>query len=286
MDRRRCLMGAAASVAALSGRKGETAAMPRVVIVTGDHEYGGEQTLPLLAGELKQRYGWDPQILKAHPDQNAEENIPGLDALRSADLAVFFLRWRRLPPEQVAPIDAYLKSGKPVVGFRTTSHAFNYPAGHPLADWNAFGERAFGTPPGWGRGHTHYGHNSSTDVRIEASQAGNPVLKGVAQSFHYRSWLYHVLPNSPPADAQRLLIGTAVDPDKAAIENPVAWTWRNKHGGRAFYTSLGHPEDFALEPFQRLVVNALHWAADRPIPSEWAGPMSIRVPYQGIRKSG
>ena len=118
-------------------------------------------------------------VLKAYPDQDAETNIPGLEALAKADLAVFFLRWRQLPASQVAHIQAYLDSGKPLMGFRTSSHAFNYPKGHALEQWNAFGAEAFGTPPGWGKeGHTHYGHESSTDVSVIPAAAEHPVLTG------------------------------------------------------------------------------------------------------------
>jgi hypothetical protein len=33
-------------------------------------------------------------------------------------------------------------------------------------------------------------------------------------------------------------------------------------------------------PFQRLVINAIHWAAGKKIPKKWAGPMQINVPYR------
>ena len=78
---------------------------PLVVFVAGDHEYSGEATLPLLAAELEKNYGFRTQLIKSQPDQNAEENLPGLEALKDADIAVFFLRWRRLPAEQVKHID-------------------------------------------------------------------------------------------------------------------------------------------------------------------------------------
>jgi type 1 glutamine amidotransferase len=259
---------------------------PLVVFVTGDHEYGGEETLPLLAAALEQRYGMRTRVLKSYPDQNAERDIPGLEALAEADLAVFFLRWRQLPPEQLAPIQAYLDAGKPVAGFRTSTHAFNYPQGHALERWNAFGEFALGAPPGWGSGHTHYGHDASTDVSIIPEAADHPILQGVAPRFHVRSWLYHVLPKYPPADATRLLMGHAVNPAREAVDNPVAWTWRTEAGGRVFMTTMGHPEDFAVEAFQRLVVNGLHWALGRPVPQEWSGRIEIDVPYRGVRKSG
>lgn len=255
---------------------------PMIVFVTGDHEYSGEATLPILAANLEKNYGFRTKVLKAFPDHNAEENIPGLEALKEADVAVFFLRWRRLPADQVKHIEDYLKTGKPMIGFRTTTHAFNYPKGHALEKWNAFAEWAFNAPPGWGgkAQHTHYGHNSSTDVRVIPAEAKNPLLTGVADSFNVRSWLYRVLPDYPTKGSTWLLMGRAVNPDKAAIENPVAWTGKNSYGAKFFMTTMGHPEDFDQEPFQHLVVNAIHWAAGKPVPKKWAGKMEINVPYR------
>jgi len=256
---------------------------PLIVFVTGDHEYSGEATLPLIAAELEKNYGFRTKVLKAFPDHNSEENIPGLEALKEADVAVFFLRWRRLPAEQVQFIEDYLKTGKPVIGFRTTTHAFNYPKGHPLEKWNAFGELAFNAPPGWGgkANHTHYGHESSTDVTIIPEAAKNPILNGVENNFHARSWLYKVLPDYPVKGSTPLLMGHSVNPNTPdAIDNPVAWTGQNSYGGKLFITTLGHPEDFGLEPFQHLVINAIHWAAGKPIPKKWAGKITINVPYR------
>ncbi|MCY7352213.1 MAG: ThuA domain-containing protein [Cytophagaceae bacterium] len=257
---------------------------PLVVFVTGDHEYSSEATMPLLAQELEKKYGLRVRVLKADPDQNAEENIPGLEALKEADLAVFFLRWRRLPAGQVAYIDEYLKSGKPVVGFRTSTHAFNYPKGHELEKWNAFGEFAFGSPPGWGGAakHTHYGHRSTTDVTVIPEAAKNPILTGIDPSFHMSSWLYRVLPDYPAKGTTWLLMGKSVNPDKEAIANPVAWTWKNQWGGKSFFTTLGHPEDFKVESFQRLVVNAIHWTLNKPVLDKWKGKVAINVPYRGM----
>ncbi|WP_373512890.1 ThuA domain-containing protein [Persicitalea sp.] len=258
---------------------------PLVVFVAGDHEYSGEGTLPILAAELEKNYGIRAKVIKSFPNQNSEENIPGLEALREADLAVFFLRWRRLPKDQVAYMDEYLKSGKPVMGFRTSSHAFNYPKGHELEAWNAFGERAFGSPPGWGGAakHSHYGHESTTDVRIVPEAAKHPILTGVDPEFHVASWLYKVLPDFPSKGAEWLLMGKSVNPNSTpAIDQPVAWTWKNPEGARVFFTTIGHPEDFRVEAFQRLVVNAIHWELGMPVPKTWKGKMDINVPYRGI----
>jgi type 1 glutamine amidotransferase len=258
---------------------------PLVVFVTGDHEYSSEVTMPLLARALKKNYGMRVKVLKSSPDQNAEENIPGLESLKEADLAVFFLRWRRLPAGQVKYIEEYLQSGKPVVGFRTSTHAFNYPNEHPLEKWNAFGEFALGSPPGWGgkADHTHCGHSCSTDVSIIKEAAAHPVLNGVDTSFHVRSWLYKVLPDYPAKGATWLLMGKAVASEKPGFsDNPIAWTWQTPQGGRVFATTMGHPEDFGVEAFQRLVVNGIHWALNKPVPKKWKGKIAINVPYRGM----
>lgn len=257
---------------------------PLVVFVTGDHEYSSEETMPALARELEKRYGMRCAVLRAYPNENAEKNIPGLEVLEKADLAIFFLRWRQLPAEQLAHVEKYLKSNRPIVAFRTTTHAFNYPAGHQLERWNAFAAEYLGAPPGWGNGHYHYGHKSSTDVFPTSESESHPILKGVKSRFHVRSWLYHVLPDHPPGDATVLLMGRVVGGEKKnAVDNPVAWVWKNKNGSKVFVTTLGHPEDFQVEDFQRTVVNGIHWSLGKFVPDEWAGKMEINATYHGIR---
>jgi type 1 glutamine amidotransferase len=280
-------LGWSNSLANVASSTTATAKKPYVVFVTGDHEYSGELTLPFIAAELEKNYGMRTKVLKAYPDYNGEKDIPGLEALKEADLAVFYLRWRQLPQDQLNFIDDYLKSGKPVMGFRTTTHAFNYPEGDERKRWNSFGEFAFGAPPGWGgkAQHTHYGHKSTTDVTIIPEAAKHPILTGVEPSFHASSWLYRVLPDYPAKGAVPLLMGKSVNPDKAAIDNPVAWTWKNEWGGKAFITTLGHPEDFQVESFQRLVINAIHWELGMPVPKRWKGKLAIDVPYGHPNKS-
>lgn len=260
---------------------------PHIVFVSGDHEYSSEETFPILARELASRYGFRALVLKSFPDENAETNLPGLEALNEADVAVFFLRWRQLPEEQLAHLEKYLASGKPIVAFRTTTHAFNYPKGHKLESWNRFAADYLGAPPGWGNGHYHYGHLSSTDVSILPAAASHSILKGVDANFHVTSWLYHVRPGYPPKDAELLLTGHSVNPEnrpgRTPEDNPVAWTWKNKSGAKVLVTTLGHPEDFRAEAFQHLVINGIHWAAGKAVPKKFV-PMQVNVKYHGIRK--
>jgi type 1 glutamine amidotransferase len=264
----------------------QTKTQPLIVFVTGDHEYSGEITLPLIAAELEKNYGFRTKVLKAFPNQNAEKNIPGLEILKEADLVVFYLRWRQLPPDQLEFIDQYLKSGKPVMGFRTSTHSFNFPKGDVSEKWNAFGEFALNAPPGWGgkAAHTHYGHNSTTDVSVIPAAKNHPILRGIEPNFHVSSWLYRVLPDYPTKGSEWLLMGKSVNPDKEAIENPVAWTGKNSFGAKIFTTTLGHPEDFQVESFQHLIINAIHWELGKKVPKNWKGKIDINVPYRGMVK--
>lgn len=263
------------------GLKAQQDDTPLVVFVVGDHEYSSELTMPLIADELEQNYGMRTKVLKSQPDHNAEENILGLQALNNADLAVFFLRWRRLPAKQLTYIQNYLESKKPLIGFRTTTHAFNYEKGHTLEKWNAFGEMAFNSPPGWEKaGHTHYGHESTTVVSVISEAAQHPLLTGIDEDFDAASWLYTVLPEYPSGDSQPLLMGKPVNPnDPDATSHPVAWTGTNSFGARFFMTTLGHPEDFQQVALQRVTINAVHWLLDKPIPKQLKRKMEVDVPY-------
>ena len=79
----------------------------------------------------------------------AMTNIPGLHQLADADLAFFFLRFRELPDDQMRHIVDYVASGKPLIGIRTSTHAFDYKRNResPYAHWTWRGsawERGFG----------------------------------------------------------------------------------------------------------------------------------------------
>src|SRR5436309_7215946 len=109
-----------------------------IVLISGDQEYRSEEAIPQLAKILATRHGFKCTVLftldktdgTINPTVN---NVPGLEALRSADLMVIFTRFLDLPDDQMAHVAAYLDSGKPVVGLRTATHAFNIPRGKKYA---------------------------------------------------------------------------------------------------------------------------------------------------------
>ncbi len=257
-----------------------------VVFVTGDDEYRSEYSMPMIARILEAKHKMRTLVAYARPTPQSKNNIEGLEALKTADLAVLFLRWRELPDDQLKLILDYAASGKPLVGLRTTTHAFLYPKGHPNEQWNdGFGIDIFGQK--WIR---HHGAVSSTDVTTAPEQAAHPILRGVETPFHARSWLYVVDPL--PGDCTPLLIGRAVNPAaKDHGPQPVAWTKTYK-GARVFFTTLGHPEDFHVPAVRRLLINGIYWALGREVPkggadADIAGgyePPPSGVPKTGARK--
>jgi uncharacterized protein len=248
----------------------QKAAAPHIVFVTGDDEYRSEITMPMIAAILEKAHGFRTSVAVATPRPQTKDNIQGLEALDTADLMVVYTRFRALPDEQLKRILAFAESGKPMIGLRTSTHAFQYPAESPYAYLNdGFGRDLFGQK--W---ITHHGHRSSTDVAIHEANRAHPILHGVTP-FHARSWLYHVEPLEGDGNTV-LLDGTSIDSEKKPeqlpkypLTQPVAWT-REYKGARVFFTTLGHPEDFAQESMRRLVINAIYWALGRDVPSAGA----------------
>ena len=259
----------------------ETVEVPplKVVFVTGDEEYRSEESMPMLGKILKRELNCEVSICYSLDslgfiDPNNTRHIAGLEALDSADLMVLFTRFRALPTEEARYILDYAESGKPMVGFRTATHAFKYEEDstkfHLNDDWpiKVFGQK-------WITHHGHFedGHGHLTDVQLIDSKTADPILKGV-QPFKTFSWLYHVDGGDYElyGDSDPLLIGTSLRSnheengrlDEFPLTNPVAWkkTYTGESGksSRVFFTTLGHPYDFKDESMRKLALNGIYWA--------------------------
>jgi len=230
----------------------------RVVFISAESEYKSAETLPEFAHELETKYGLCCELLQGSTDRRSKERnyISGMEALLKADLALVFVRRRAFQAEQMKYFRDYLDRGKPLIGLRTASHAFdtrgNAPDGH--VEWRKFDPEVLG-----GNYHGHYGSGPVTTVTAAGGAKGHPIFAGVQMPFMSNGSLYEVSPLS--RSAKRLLIGTI--PNKEP--EPVAWTNTYKKA-RVFYTSLGHPDDFRNPQFRRLLINAVFWAMDRPVP--------------------
>src|SRR3984893_1606474 len=101
-----CSAAEAADRLVIAGKNGPGKGK-RIVLVSGDEEYRSEQALPQLARILSQRHGFDCTVLFAIDPAdgtiapNKSNNIPGLEALDSADLVILFTRFRDLPDVQM-----------------------------------------------------------------------------------------------------------------------------------------------------------------------------------------
>ncbi|MHC4616639.1 MAG: ThuA domain-containing protein [Planctomycetota bacterium] len=240
---------------------------PRVVFVIAENEYDADKTLPDFARELQTKYDFSCEFaLGVAKPSNAKErdNIAGMTALATADLAVVYVRRRALPPKQMKYLRAYIRAGKPLIGLRTASHAFVTRGEKPQAgvlEWPEFDGEVLG-----GNYHGHHGNKAEdgprTYVWVKPGIESHPILAGVpAGESHVRSWLYKTLPLGK--NTRALMMGRV---EGRKPHEPVAWTNTHSGGGRVFYTSLGHPDDFKLTWFRRMLINAMFWALNRLVP--------------------
>ncbi len=271
---------------------------PHVVFVTGDEEYRSEESMPMLAKILHHDHGFKVTLCYALDkngviDPNNLKNIAGLEALNDADLMVMFTRFRELPDDQLEHIVRYAESGKPMVGFRTATHAFRYPSGPHAREMNeAWPAKVFGQK--WITHHGHFGDGKEvlTEVTVNPGHRDHPILRGV-KPFDAYSWLYHVEGGGDllSGECNRLLIGRAIKTShekelgRFQITNPVAWTktYTGKSGiaARVFFTTLGHPYDFTLEPMRKLALNGIFWALGKEDKIPAAGlPAELADPYE------
>lgn len=231
-----CLLGTSAHAA--------PAKAPTIVLISGEYEYKSAETLPVLKTRLETALGAKCIYLQRKPGTNVHD-LPGLEALDNADLAIFFIRRMVLPEDQLARVKKYAASGRPILGLRTASHAFE--------NWKEWDREVLG-----GNYQNHHNNKLTTTIRVLPEAATHPILKGVAKEFASPGSLYR---NSPlPPGSKILLMGTV----EGKPAEPVAWT-HSYHGSPVFYTSLGHPDEFGTGNFDRLVLNAVQWALAQPV---------------------
>ena len=228
---------------------------PHVVFMIGEDEYKTWETLPAFAKSELAPPSYRVTIVEAAP--NEKNDFPGLTAaLRDADLLVVSVRRRTPRPEQLAAIKAHLQTGKPLVGIRTASHAFALRPKDKLAPDSPWGTWQNFDPEVFGGNYTgHHGSGPKTSIRAAPEAEAHPILRGIKLSeLVGQGSLYKVSPLR--AGTEPLLIGTIPQ----APDEPVAWVYRyGPKSARVFYTSLGHPDDFAQAEFRELLRNAIDW---------------------------
>jgi type 1 glutamine amidotransferase len=255
-----------------------------IVLVSGDEEYRSEEGLPQLGKILAKHHGFkctvlfaiDPKDGTINPNKN--DNILGLDALKTADLMIIATRWRNLPDEQMKPIVEYVKSGRPIIGLRTATHAFRLKS-KTYAKYSWEGNKEWSG--GFGRhilGETwvnHWGAHGSQSTRgiVAKGEEDNPILRGIKSGDIWGPTDVYQVHLPLPGDSKPLVLGqvlTGMKPTAPPLEGkkndpmmPVAWTktYKSESGktGRVFTTTMGASQDLLSEGLRRLLVNAAYW---------------------------
>ena len=166
----------------------------QIVLVSGDEEYRSEEALC----PAWQDPGQTPRVplhgavrrrSQGRHDQSrlVVNNIPGLENLKTADLMIIATRLRDLPDEQMRHVVQYVESGRPIIGLRTATHAFRFPAGKTYSRYSfdshawdgGFGRQILGET--WINHHGHHGFESTRGL-IALGQKANPIVRGCEEA--------------------------------------------------------------------------------------------------------
>lgn len=250
--------------------EGNGADAKHVVLISGDEEYRSEEALPQLAKILSKTHGFKCTVLFSQDPANPGvinpqylKNIPGLDQLSSADMMVMFTRFRALPDEQMKHIDDFLKTGKPVMGIRTATHAFNF-GKDSLTSYKHYTNGYSGDKEEWKGGFgrfilgekwiSHHGHHKhqSTQGLIAPGAEDHSITNGIEDGDVWGATDVYGVRLPLPGDSQPIILGQVMNrkgeydesdvffgmkptDDEVATENkkgvnvndpmmPVAWT--------------------------------------------------------------
>ncbi|MEC8928229.1 MAG: hypothetical protein VX705_03365, partial [Verrucomicrobiota bacterium] len=253
-----------------------------IVFLCGDEEYRGEEGLPMMAKILSQRHGFKCTVLfslndKGEIDPNNQKSLSNPKVLDSADAIVMLLRFRTWPDEIYKHFDDACNRGIPVIGLRTSTHAFRGKLG-------GFGKRVLGE-----RWVSHWGAHKREACRgvIEPGAEKDPILNGVTDVFA-DSDVYEAY---PPKDAKILMRGLVLEnmkPDSkpstrqkrnrqlgkvTGVNDPamaVAWTrshkWPSGKTSPIFTSTMGAATDLLSEGLRRMIVNAIYAGLKLEVP--------------------
>ncbi len=262
---------------------GDDASAKRVVLVAGDEEYRTEESMPMLGKILSQKHGFHCTVVFSHSDDgryvdpNNQKGLRGLAALDQADLMIIGTRFRQPSEAEAAHITKFLNAGKPIIGIRTSTHAFNGKGDFGGSiPYSQFGRLVLGEE--WVNHHGDHKREGARGV-IEPSKQAHPILKSVSDVFAF-SDVYGVVHLTEADDIlMRAAVTESLDPASKKVEGgkndpmqPFAWlhTYQAPNGkkGTSFCTTGGASVDFLSEDLRRMIVNAALYLTGREVPSK------------------
>lgn len=242
---------------------------PHVAIVVAEEGYSTAQTLPDFAsrylGDFRVSYVFGSAPLEG---DTKPTDILGLEVLNDADVAILSIRRKVLKPEQMAIVRRFVAAKKPVIGIRTTSHAFALRDGVKTPDgyeaWSTFDVDVLGLK--------YIGHSTSkSEARIGRD------FEDFCTKESARSWTYFERPGGlysfqfsgpqPPFHSVVRIIWTGTQ--DGGTGGAVAWRFERRDGGMSYYTSLGETADFENPLFVRLLLSGVFAATGQKMPEQF-----------------
>ncbi|MDP6045078.1 MAG: ThuA domain-containing protein [Phycisphaerae bacterium] len=212
----------------------------KIHLIGGAREYKAVESLRTWRAKMEKKY-----LVSFTQSFGADKarSLDGLDQLKDADLLVVYARRLEISGAQLKTVKDHVASGRPIIGLRTASHAFQ--------NYLEFDRKVLG-----GSYTGHLGDEKGLKTVVNNQTARHPVMSGV-YGWTRAGKLYR---NKELARGAMLLLT-----GKGAKESyPVAWV-RTIGKQRVFYTSLGLPADFSNDTFNTLLVNAVEWASGQTL---------------------
>jgi type 1 glutamine amidotransferase len=227
---------------------------PKVTFLIAEREYLSEETLPRFAkSHLSEDY--HIQYCQADKEGNGRHILRNSQEIIGSDLLFISVRRRAFNKNVMNMIRLHIKKGKPVIGIRTASHAFQLrketlPVGHE--EWTNWDQEIIG-----GNYNGHLGKGLTCQIYQTSKVLSHEILDEVKLPFSSPATLYR---NSPlPKTSIALLTGEV----NGHPPEPVAWINKTTAGGKVFYTSLGHVDDFKNPAIHQLLKNGIKWCLTR-----------------------
>ena len=252
-----------------------------IVLVSGDEEYRSEEALPMMGKVLSTHHGFDCTVLFAIDPETGEidpehqTNIPGLEALDSADLMLIFTPLSgtarradeahcRLHQFGVARSWGSERQRTPFSTAATPAARMPSTTARTRISRVVSVVRFLGDT--WVTHHGHHGYES-TRALINPASKDHPILKGVTDVWGTTD-VYAV--GELTGNPQVLLDGQVLvgmnhddDPKPDTPTMPIAWikeyTGDEGKASQVFCTTMGAATDLRSDDLRRLLVNVAYW---------------------------
>ena len=209
----------------------------KLCMLSGSFEYDSESSLTIFRDYIEREHPVQASLII----YRSEDDNKSLAAIEETDVLLVFTRRLNVDGKELERFKNYCRAGRPIVGVRTASHAFE--------NGLEFDREVLG-----GNYNMHWDHGPTAHIRFEPGSDGHPVMDGVSE-FSSAGGLYR---NTGISTDTKLLMSASTDDH----DEPVTWT-RTHAGSRVFYTSLGHQAEFHDPNFLRMLANAVMWCGGR-----------------------